>query len=70
MKKEFLRVRDLISRDKMMDLSTLPDLISAEVADRLSAFLKIDECISKIKVTENNKLDVLIAIRADVAKIL
>ena len=65
MKKDLFRARQILTKDKLMNVSGLPNLISSEVAERLSAFIIIEDCVTKVRVDENNKLDIVIMLKAD-----
>jgi len=64
MKSDAYRIQQILTRDRMMDISSLPDLISNETAERLSNFLWIKSCVTKIKVANNGELDIVIAIKS------
>lgn len=65
MKNSVFRTREIINKDKLMDSTHLPDLISNEVADRLSNFLKIRTCETKLRILANGEISILVSINAE-----
>ena len=65
MKKDLFRTKQILTKDKLMDVSNLPNLISGEVSQVLSEFLIVDDCLTKVRVDENNKLEILIMLKTE-----
>ena len=70
MKDSLNKIRDIINRDKFLDVQNLSNIISLEVSERLSKFMDINNCISKISVNDRGGFDVLVAIKVDSIKSL
>ena len=64
MKTDLFRTRQILTKDRMSNISTLPDLISAEIGDVLSHILDIKTCNTKVNVLRNGDLDILVVIKS------
>ena len=64
MKTDLFRTRQILTKDRMSNISTLPDLISAEIGDVLSHILDIKNCNTKVNVLRNGDLDILVVIKS------
>lgn len=70
MHNDILRLKQIITRDKMMDISKLTKIVSEQVSDRLSEFFYIEDCLSSIKVLDKNELEIVVALKAKGVKIV
>ena len=64
MQGDLFRMQQILNRDRLLDAKKLPDIITNEVADRLSSFLEIDRCSTKLRVNQGGDMEILISIKA------
>lgn len=64
MKKDLFRAEQILNRDRLVAVTSLPDLISREVSDRLENFIEVNSCTTKLKVEKNGEIEILIAIKS------
>lgn len=68
MKNDKFRAEQILNRDRLMATMPLPDLISREVSDRLENFIDVNSCTTRLKVSKNGELDIIIAIKSKGSK--
>lgn len=59
------RARQIITKDRVMDVASLSAIITNEVADRLSHILAIKDSFTRIRVEKNGELSILVSLKAE-----